>query len=256
MPAFLRLSQSLPAVGMKRSPDPMSIRIRSLSDRTRVTFVGELYCSPICPAALNSSSRSGEGAPGARKLVGSTRWPSLTTVTSKAPCLNENGEAAKAGRARPASAAAVAERRVRRLNFDIGGRAWRRHTAFYANSLRPATCGVSPHLPHQRFWLAGASHAIHDQVDDAQDQSQPDQALRRHAISEFGDVFGYREHEHPGALPENQVDQHDRENGDEAKLDAFPQKLLRVGHEFAHGKNLFVTHTAKVGGTAPHPDCV
>lgn len=89
MPAALKLFQSFPAVGIKRSPDPMSTRIKPLFVPINVTFVGELYCSPVWPAALSIASRSRGSASGARKLVGKTRWPSLTIVTSKAPCLNE-----------------------------------------------------------------------------------------------------------------------------------------------------------------------
>jgi hypothetical protein len=37
---------------------------------------------------LSNASRSAGGAPGARKLVGNTRCPSLTIVSSKVPCLS------------------------------------------------------------------------------------------------------------------------------------------------------------------------
>ena len=90
MPAALKLFQSFPAVGIKRSPDPMSTRIKPLFVPINVTFVGELYCSPVWPAALEYClALTRLSASGARKLVGKTRWPSLTIVTSKAPCLNE-----------------------------------------------------------------------------------------------------------------------------------------------------------------------
>src|SRR5262249_21086102 len=252
MPAVLRLSQSLPAVGMNRSPDPMSTRIRSLSERTKVTFVGELYCSPACPAALSRSSSSGGDAPGARKLVGNTRWPSLTTVTSNAPCLNENGEAAKVGRAYAARPAAVLARRARRLNFGIGGQPLRGRTAFYANATFLATEGEFRSL-RRRCRLTLAVQAAHEKVDDRQNQSQSDQALCRHATRELRDVIGHLCHEHPRALPEDQIDQHDRENGDEAELDDLPQDLCCVGHEFAHGKNPSMTHTSEGGELGPPP---
>src|SRR5262249_59971859 len=47
--------------------------MRSCPAAIRVTLVGELYCSPVCPAALSRGSRSAGGASGARKLVGNTR---------------------------------------------------------------------------------------------------------------------------------------------------------------------------------------
>ena len=50
-------------------------------------------------------------------LTGKVRWPSLTTVTSKAPCLNECGVVAKAGRAPAASVAADEASKVRRVSI-------------------------------------------------------------------------------------------------------------------------------------------
>src|SRR5262249_38636803 len=57
----------------------------------------------------------------------------------------------------------------------------------------------------------------------------------------------------PRALPEEQVNQHNRENGNEAELDELPQDLFCGGHEFAHGKNLLMTHTIMGGGLGPPP---
>ena len=137
-PADLRFSHSLPAVGMKRSPEPISTRMSSCPIAINVTLVGELYCSPICPADLSSVSRSAGGASGARKLVGSTRCPSLTTVRLNAPCSNAKGDAARVGRVPVAMLAAVAARSVRRFSIMT---AFSKACAFYAKAASPATRG-------------------------------------------------------------------------------------------------------------------
>src|SRR5262245_57854453 len=103
------------------------------------------------------------------------------------------------------------------------------------------------------FRLTLASQAVHQQVDNRQNQRQSDQALCRHTTRELRHIVCHRCHEVPRALPEDQIDQHDRENGDEAELDDLPQDLCCVGHEFAHGKNLSMTHTSEGGELRPPP---
>jgi hypothetical protein len=79
---------------------------------------------------------------------------------------------------------------------------------------------------------------VHQQIDDAQDERQADQARRRDGACELRHIVSDRQNKAPGALSEDQIDQHDRENADEAELNELPQKLFRVGHvghEFAHG---------------------
>ena len=58
-------------------------------------------------------------------------------------------------------------------------------------------------------------------------------------------------HEYPGALPEEQVNQHDRENGDEAKLDAFPQNRFALAMNLRMAEPLDGTYSLWVGGLPP-----
>ena len=76
---------------------------------------------------------------------------------------------------------------------------------------------------------------------------------------ELRDVVSDRCHEYPGALPEDQVDQHDRENADEAELDELPQELFckaMLAMNLRMAEPLDDTYGQWVGSVAPHPDCV
>ena len=71
----------------------------------------------------------------------------------------------------------------------------------------------------------------------------------RHIVSD-------RQHKAPGALSEDQIDQHDRENADEPELDELPQKLFRKGHVAMNlaWRNLLMTHTTNGwGASLPTP---
>src|SRR5690349_4542498 len=119
MPAAARLSASLPALGMKCGPEPVSTRMSSLPARISVQLVGALNSVPVSPDSARSAARSATGASGARNVVGSTRWPSLTMVSSKLPAMRRCGTAANAASAGKAAHAAVPSMKSRRVKLRV-----------------------------------------------------------------------------------------------------------------------------------------
>jgi hypothetical protein len=82
--------------------------------------------------------------------------------------------------------AAVEERSVRRFSIVTASR-----------RLAPSTPKPQVPLPGagrlfaaRRFRLTRAIQAVHDQINDAQNQRQSDQALRWHTVRELRDVIG------------------------------------------------------------------
>ena len=70
---------------------------------------------------------------------------------------------------------------------------------------------------------AASADALHNQVDDRDDDADADQARRRHAGGKLHHVVGHRFDEYAGAVvTEDQIDQDDRQDGQKSKLDEQP----------------------------------